>query len=204
MTCLRFVARLIVVGFSTLLTHGFLCGETHAQTPKRTVPKRSLVQDSLVNDSTREFQFGLRDSLYTELYDPLTIARLRRMQDEAKPQVGRDDYDADKTRDVAESAFAIQSGKTFVKVISKSDLRNVYQDVKRGFERVQSVFRYSVQSTGESMTFTRKRTGTRWLEFNVEFSPRTVLEPQLRIADVVRFRYDYSEQRPMLEYQFAF
>lgn len=182
-----------------------------AQRPKRQVPKRSLLTNEvLAEQDVYQFELGqgvnsiIRDSVQTNLYDPITIANLRRMKEEAGAQVNQDDIDPDLTRRVGEKALAIQSGRTLLNTIRNSDLRETYEAVKQSFESVRNSIRYSVQKEGGSYTVSKKRRGARLLELDVEFSPRRVLEPHLRIGDAVRFRYDYEERAPVLEYQVAF
>lgn len=146
----------------------------------------------------------LNDTASTDLYDPITISTLRRLKEDAQPAWDGDDIDPEKTRRVVERAFAIQSGRNLSSTIEKSELKPLYQDIKDGLKEVQDTFRYSVQSNGDSLAVSRKKKGEKLLELNVELSLKQGLDPQFKLGENVRFRYDYSNQRPLLEYGFKF
>ena len=55
-----------------------------------------------------------------------------------------------------------------------------------------------------ALALTRKRVGRKLLELNMEFNVKRGLDPQIRIGDTLRFRYDYLYDRTMLELGFNF
>lgn len=146
----------------------------------------------------------LGETASTELYDPFTIATLKRMQAEAAPTWDPAGIDPDLTRHVAERAFAIQAGRSFVTTLKKSDLRETYRDVVSGFTAFQDAVRFSVRNQGSGYSLSSKGPGKKLLEFNVEFNLRQGLDPQIRIGSNMRFRYDHAAKAPVLEYGFTF
>lgn len=140
----------------------------------------------------------------TDLYDPMTISSLQRLKEDAQPEIHPDDLDPDRTRRVVEKAFAIQFGRSFSQLINRSELKPLYHQVQQSFKSVQDHFRYSLQSNSEGWTVSKRKVGKRLLELSLEFNVKQGVDPQLRIGESVRFRYDYIDQRPMLEYGFDF
>jgi hypothetical protein len=146
----------------------------------------------------------LTDSASTDLYDPMTIQVLKRLRDEAVPKINPLDVEPDLSRRVAEKALAIQSGRSISRLVHESEIRGVYLEVLDSLRGIQDMFRYSVQDTGEKITVTKKRKGERLVELSLEFNLKQGIDPQLRLGDNVRFRYDYLEQSPLLEYTLSF
>jgi hypothetical protein len=136
----------------------------------------------------------------TDLYDPLTIQRLRAMQEEAQPRTNPTDIDPYLTRRVAERALAIQSGRTIGSVLEKSELRSTFREIKSTMSSIQSWFRYSIQDRGNGLTISKRAKGKKLVELNVDLNLKEGLTPHLRIGDSVRFRMDDSYKTPMLEY----
>jgi len=153
-----------------------------------------------------EFTVGdiLSSTSDTNLYDPLTIQQLRLLKEDAQPSWDPDDIDPDKTRRVVEKAMAIELGRTLAWQIQRSELRDLYNDTSRALKRLQQRFRYSLQSDGNSLSVSRRKQGRKLLELNMEFNVKRGLDPQIRIGDSLRFRYDYLYDRTMLEYGFNF
>ena len=141
----------------------------------------------------------------TDLYDPITIANLRILRDKAQPYWSEDDIDPERTRRVVRKALAIQSAHVLVPVIKESDLGDVFLQIKRGFKRLSDLFRYSLQDEpGAAVSLSRENKGRKLLELDLKFSLKKGVDPQIRINDEVRFRYDFSEQATFLEYGFDF
>jgi hypothetical protein len=161
---------------------------------------------TLDTDSTYRIDVSgrLTEPLTTNLYDPLTIARLKRMQEMVAPQINIDDVDVEQTRSITEDALAIQSGRSAVRLIERSELQPLYRSIKDEFSAIQDALRFGVQQTPNGVSFTRKRKGRRLVELQVQFDPKTVLEPQLKIGDAVRFRYDFDQGEAIMEFQCAF
>lgn len=146
----------------------------------------------------------LNDTASTDLYDPLTIQTLKRLKEDARPAWDGDDEDVDKTRRVVERALAIQSGRNISSTLEQSELRSTYRAIKQGLKNFQNNFRYSLQTTGKSMEVSKEKKGKKLLELNVELNLKQGLDPQLKMGEHLRFRYDYTSQRPLLEYGFRF
>lgn len=173
---------------------------------------KSLTEAIRSIDSDATYQFKLSNavdrlvslSADTDIYDPLTIATLRRMREEAQPSYNPRDIDPEKLRRVTERAFAIQSGKVISNTLYHSELRPEYRAFQETVRSIQSFFRYSVQTNGEQLSVGKKSKGRKLIELNVELSLRTGLDPQVRLGRDFRFRYDRSAKAPMLEYGFNF
>ncbi len=146
----------------------------------------------------------LTDSASTDIYDPITLQALKRLRDEAVPRYNPLDVEPELSRRVAEKALAIQSGRSLSKLVHSSEIRGAYLSALDSLRSIQDMFRYSVQDTGESITVTKKRKGKRILELSMEFNLKQGIDPQIRVGESVRFRYDYLEQAPLLEYTFSF
>jgi hypothetical protein len=146
----------------------------------------------------------LNDTTNTDLYDPITISTLRRLKEDAQPAWNPEDIDPDLTRRVVERAFAIQSGRNLSNLINRSELQTTYKSIKQGLKSVQDTFRYSVQNTGNGVEVSKQKQGRKILELNMEFNLKQGLDPQIKIGESVRFRYDYTSKRPVLEYGFRF
>lgn len=136
----------------------------------------------------------------TDLYDPLTVQRLRAMQEEAQPRTNSTDLDPELTRRVAERALAIQSGRTVAQVLEKSELRSAFRELRSQIRSFQDLFRYSLQQEPDGLTVSRQSTGKKLLELNVDLNLKNGLYPSIRIGDAVRFRLADDYRTPMLEY----
>lgn len=160
--------------------------------------------------SSNPYDFGstvdeiLQDASDTSSYDPLTVMQLRMLKEDAQPSWNPEDIDPYKTRRAVEKALAIELGSHLSRQLMKSELRDTYRNTLRAYKRLQDRFRYSLQSDGESMALSRKNEGRKLLELNVEFNLKRGVDPQIRIGDAVRFRYDYLYERTMLEFGFNF
>lgn len=185
----------------------------HAEPGRRPIKKKMNTHfDILQNADSPIYDFRLGASIDkmlsqgsdTDLYDPMTIENLKRLKEEAQPQLNPDDIDPLRTRTVVEQALALQSGQSVINLIKTSDLRETYLAIKRGFLNFQDAVRYKVQRDSSGFQVSREKKGKSLIEFNVEFNAHTVLDPQLRIGEVVRFRYDYGDKAPVLEYHYQF
>lgn len=180
-----------------------------AAPPRKVIIDRSIRSSAVADSSTYDFGFGkaldiFSSSTDTSLYDPLTIATLKQLQEDSKPQMGPDDIDVSKTRRVVEKAFAIQSGRSFSQLMNGSELRSMYRDMLHGIEKVQNLFRYSLQRDSQGLVLSRENKGKKLLEFKLEMSLKQGFDPQVHLSENFRFRYDYTEKRPMIEYGFRF
>ncbi|MEZ4754852.1 MAG: hypothetical protein R3A13_11195 [Bdellovibrionota bacterium] len=79
-----------------------------------------------------------------------------------------------------------------------------YHELKKSFSTFQNFFRYSLQNKGDQLTVSKKETGRKLLELSVELNLKKGIDPQIRIGENTRFRYDYYTKGAMLEYGFNF
>jgi hypothetical protein len=180
--------------------------QAHAQANERALITRMETSRGGVYEFSlnQELDTLLEHSADTDLYDPLTIARLRELQEDAEPPWKPDDVDPYKTRRVVEKAFAIQSARTISRVLQKSELAPAYRAFLRGVKSVQDFCRYSVQDTGEDITVAKETRGDKLLEFNMQFNLKQGVDPQIRVGDSFRLRWDYSASRTLFEYSLDF
>jgi len=161
-------------------------------------------------DTTYQLKLGstldrmLSETSTSDIHDPLTISSLKRLKEQALPSWNPNDIDPERTRGVAERALAIQTGRTINELLMNSELRSTYQAVRRAFTDLQDTFRYSVQQGDKGFKVSQGPKKSKLIEFNLEVNPKEGLDPQLRIGEHTRFRYDLSSQAPMLEYGFNF
>ena len=179
--------------------------------PRAPVPKgyrggTSTLSDPAVYgfDFSETFDRAFSGTSTGDIYDPLTMSMLRRMADDAQPPDNPRDVDPTKSRQLVERVFAIQSSRNLAALLNRSELRPFYNEVRSTFKAFQDRFRYSVQDSSDGLTVSRKKNGRRLLELNLEINPKQGLDPQIRMGEHTRFRYDFLEQRPMLEYGFNF
>lgn len=167
---------------------------------------------SLQSSDTDFFQFRLSESLDdfintsadTNLYDPLTVMRLRMLKEQAQPGTNIDDIDPEETRNVVQKAFAIQTTTSMMNLIEGSELRDSFRSIERGFKEFTSLFKYSIQDTGDSYSISKKSEGKKLLELNMNFSLSKGADPQFHIGECFRFRYDWQESQTMFEYGINF
>lgn len=148
-----------------------------------------------------EFFVGSVDST---LFDSFTLMQLRGMKEEAQPSFNREDYDEDVLRYVVQKSFVIQSAGSITPVINRSDLRPAFQAIRRGLKQVTDTVRYSLQTDGNSLRVDNKPRGKKLLELELRITPKQGFDPQLRIGDYVRFRYDWREKTNLCEFGFDF
>lgn len=159
-------------------------------------------------DSDHTYQFNLsseikeliQNSADTDLYDPITIANLRQLKELAEPRWNEDDIDPDRTRRVVQKALAIETARTIIPAIRRSDLGPVLTMFERGLSNFEGLFRYSVQDTGKSFVVSKGSKGEKLIELSPKFSLAKGLDPQLKVGRSFRVRWDYLHSGAMLEY----
>ncbi len=138
-------------------------------------------------------------SIRSDLYDSITVMNFRRLKEQADPYWDGDEADPIRSRRAAEKGLAMQTATSLSNVLKKSELRDTYFQLREAFRDLQNTFRYSVQSDGESLTVSRSSKGKKWLELQMEFNAKRGVDPQIRLGDHLRLRYDFIESRPLLE-----
>lgn len=157
-----------------------------------------------------EFNLGstldkiLEGTADTDPYDAVTISNLRRLKEDAQPENYPDDLDPYRTRRIVEKALAIQSGNSISRLIQQSELRPLYRAIKQEFFKIREHLKFSLQSGSDGLIVSRKPRGQKLLELNLELNLKQGMDPQIRIGESFKFRYDYVDKVPVLEYGFAF
>lgn len=168
---------------------------------------RSLSSDE---STTYDFSFGeelnriLATSAEGDIFDPLTLMNLQLMKEEAQPSWSREDVDAEKLRVVVQKTFAIQTARYTLPVIKDSELGTYYKSIERSIKSFTDLFNYSLQQSGSGLKVAKEKRGRKLAEFRLSLSPRSGLDPQIRIGDNSRLRYDWVAKRSMLEFGFTF
>ena len=172
--------------------------------------KRMNITREIIEPDFTDFQFRseinkvVKQSADTDLYDPLTIESLRRLRDDYQPRWDPDDIDPVRTRRAVTKAFSIQLARSISRLVKGSELRGTYHLIREKMKEFRNSFRYSIQDSGDTFSISKKKRGRKLLEFNVEINSRTLLDPQLVIGDRVRFRYDFVQKAPLIDFQFRF
>lgn len=146
----------------------------------------------------------LSDSTELNLYDPITIATLRRLQEDATPAYDPRDIDPVQMRHVVEKAFAIQAGRSFVNAIKDSELGPLHRELLRSFERLQGLLNFSLSHSHDGLSAGQDPEGHRYFSLNVRMSAREGFDPQIQLSEDLRIRYDLGDKQTMLEYAFGF
>lgn len=178
--------------------------------PRRPAPKS--IKTAITGDDSGAYDLRLGNTLDelmlsstdTRIYDEITISGLERMKEIAQPDSDPQDMDPAKTRHLAEKALAIEAGRRIFALLRESELKGSYNLVRRAFSGFQEFFRYSVQDVEGGLDVQKKTSGKKLVELNLELNTRQGLDPQLSLGENLRFRWDYFEKRPLLEYQADF
>lgn len=137
-------------------------------------------------------------------YHPLTIRELRLLQENSQPYWGNEEAEKERVERATQKAFAIQSAHHLSFVLKDSELRHVYRDIQDSLKSIRNYFKYSLQSDGSTMKLSRTVEGQKILELNLEFNLKQGVDPQLRIGEYMRLRYDYAYDGTFLEYAVDF
>jgi len=137
-------------------------------------------------------------------YDPHTIWVLESLTDVTQPFWDPRDVDLTRNRRAVSKALTIQSSVAASSLVKGSELRPTFMSVKRGLDDVKKQFNYSLQDDGDFFAVSREKHGRKLLELNMEFNVSQGLDPQIRIGQSTRFRYDLVNSRPILEYGYNF
>jgi hypothetical protein len=137
-------------------------------------------------------------------YDPHTLWVMESMTDITQPFW--DPYDVDYSRNnrAVTKVATIQGGRSLSALIKGSELKSTFDSLKRGLDDVKSVFNYSIQSDGKNTYLSKDKKGTKILELSMEFNLSQGMDPNIKIGDHVRFRYDYVNSRPLIEFGINF
>jgi hypothetical protein len=146
----------------------------------------------------------LSDSTEIDLYDPLTLATLKRLKADATPPYDPYDIDPVRTRHVVEKALAIQAGKTMANLLRTSDLRDFHRLVLKNLDFLQGLLTFSVSRGHDGLNAGHTPDGESLFAFNLRMSVRDGFDPQIRLSDSLRFRYDLGERQTLLEYGIGF
>lgn len=146
------------------------------------------------------FNSILESSVDSNLYDPLTIATLKRLREDAQPFYNPRDVDPDRTRRIGEKALAIQSGRSLAEVLDHSELQPVFFSIKQEMEGIKRLFGFSLQNVGHGYAVSRDPRGKKLVEFGIEFNLKRGIDPQIRLGEKFRLRYDFVDQRPIFEF----
>lgn len=146
----------------------------------------------------------LADSTELDLYDPLTLSTLKRLKEDATPPYDPHDIDPVRTRHVVEKALAIQAGRTMANLLRSSDFRDFHRLVLKNLDFLHGLLTLSVSRGHDGLNAGRTPDGESLFAFNLRMSVRDGFDPQIRLSDSLRFRYDLGERQTLLEYGIGF
>ncbi|NLF25678.1 MAG: hypothetical protein GX589_08505 [Deltaproteobacteria bacterium] len=179
--------------------------------PAPKVPHKKAFSSEISSIQTYTYDAGPSSSLSDfiepgppDAYNQLTLANLRLMKEVAQPSHRPDDYDSDLTERVVSKMLTIQSFRSVSALINKSELQQSYRSAIRGVKKLQSRFRYSLQSGKEGLTVSRRKVGKKLIEVNLDFNLHQGVDPQINFGKYFRVRYDFINNRSILEYGFEF
>ncbi len=150
------------------------------------------------------FSSMMTDGSNNKAFDPLVIKQLRLLQEDAAPRWDPDDYDEEIRERASQKGFVIETVRNLDAVVKNSELKFFYSGLKRDFKAIRNYFAYSLQTDGEEYSVSRERQGKKLLELNMEFNLKQGIDPQIRIGESYRIRYDYTYRSTMLEYVLDF
>ena len=182
-----------------------------AQVPRRRIQKRVVTRNlSSSERAASSFSFSsqiteiLNASAEIDDFDTLTINQLRLLKDDAQPWWDPEDQDIQDTKNVVQKALVIRSAQSIIPLIKRSELRGSYRSAQRTFRSFSDFFRYSVQDDGQAYVVSTRPKGDTLMELNLDLDFKHGLDPQLKVGDFFRFRYDWAEARTLFEYGFDF
>ena len=200
-----------------VLAGSFILPDLCEARPKRKRKFRKAIQVRTLGDFDTQsgaysFHFGeqldsiLQASVDFELYDPVVIRDLEELKEDAQPYWDPFDIDPIKARHAVQKAFTIQSARTVLPIIKKSELRSSYRSIERGYRYLSDKFKYSVKNDGDGYYFANKskRHGETLLELNMKMNLSSGLDPLLHFGDSFRLRYDWVKGETLFEYGFDF
>jgi hypothetical protein len=188
-----------------LLAAPFSLAAQNQRPPGKSLDKGVFLEGSVYQMNPRQtFESILQDSVDTDIIDPISLDTLKRLKDEAQPPYNPLDYDPERTRKIAEKALSIQTSQTLVRTLKGSELQPLLRYAKRSMDLARDYFRYSLQDDGDGLTVSKKPKGKKLIELNMEFNASTGMDPQLRLGQSWRLRYDFVESTPLLEFRAQF
>ena len=146
----------------------------------------------------------LIDSSKHKSYDQHSLWVMESMTDITQPFWNPYDVDYRRNNRAVNKVLTIQSGKAASELISGSELKPTFVYLKQQLSYFKSIFAYSLQNDGDGLSVSRKKKGMKLLELSMEFNLSQGLDPHLKIGDHIRFRYDYVNERPLLEFGINF
>ncbi|RIL08336.1 MAG: hypothetical protein DCC75_09190 [Proteobacteria bacterium] len=187
------------------------CSAQPAASPKRV--KRRLTPHNTIEaldpkGSLPTLEFGINEVVSSYERDVLdrTISNsyLNKLYEESLPSELDRDFDYEKNRHLANRVLAIKSAESLSSLMKRSDLAPLYRSIKQGLGKVRDQLRFSLQDDGDDWIVSSNKRGKKLFEFGLELDARTGFEPQMRVGENIRFRYDYLERRSLVEYGISF
>ncbi len=137
-------------------------------------------------------------------YDPGTLWIMQGLKDITQPFWDPLDVDYERNDRAVEKAFTIQAGRAASQLVNNSELKPTFIYLKQQLSELKSIFNYSLQDSGNGLTVSNGKKGKKLLELSMEFNLSQGLDPNIRLGEHLRFRYDYVNRRPLLEYGINF
>lgn len=197
--CLKITLLIFVISGLNLLL-----AEAKAERNKnpRSPNTRALIDNSDSYDYSASDALGgiIENSANTDLYDPITLGELRILKERAQPSTSKDDIDPDEIRYIGEKALAIQSSTTLLPLIRNSEIGFALSSLESGYLYISQFFRVKLNHTGERLIISREDDSLTLIELNIKMSISNGLDPQLRLSENIRMRYDWKKAIGFIEY----
>ena len=139
-----------------------------------------------------------------DFYDPLSITRLRMLKQDSQPLHDPDDFDLFRTRRSVGKALAMQTGRALSNLFNTSELGPLYRSTLRTLKNFRQRFRFRLQRSEKGLILGTRNKGKTLLELNLNFDVKRGVDPELTIANTIKFRYDIVYKRSLVEYGFTF
>ncbi len=196
--------KICLTQLTLIIVSVFLCSKlSQAQPSGRPIFDKKNVNSS--SNGSLQSSYNL-NTTFDELiddsntYDPRTLWIMKSLTDITQPFWDPMDVDFKRNDRAVEKAFTMQSGRHLSMLVKGSELKSTFEYLKRSMQDVKSYFNYSIQSDGDKTYVSKDKKGKKLLELSMEFNISQGLDPNIKLGQHLRFRYDYVNKRPLLEF----
>jgi hypothetical protein len=115
------------------------------------------------------------------------------------------DLDESKTRSFTQKLIFFQVADSVTNFVKGSKLEEVYKEFVDKLKAASDATTVQVGQTGSGdLKLVRNHSSGQLIEFKLHASMKNGIEPQLKLTDAVRFRYDVLDNDALLEYRVDF
>ena len=196
-----------IFSFIILVSLGLLEEVCRAEPSSRPVfGKKGINSETeLSNQSNYTFNSTIDEIMDdSNTFDPRSTWIMKSLTDITQPFWNPEDVDYKRNNRAVMKASTILGGKQASVLISGSELKGTFRDIKQGLNEFKAIFNYSIQSDGTHTYLSKDQKGDKLLELSMEINLSQGLDPNIKLGDHVRFRYDYVNKTPLLEFGLSF